>query len=67
MMFLAKWIDFSEYLNILETELEALSFEPDRVTKMLGHMGRGMLVIFVVIGIIILSTIAINKIFSDKK
>jgi len=30
-------------------------------------MGKGMLVIFVIIGVIILATAFINKIFSNKK
>ncbi|MBQ1263255.1 MAG: oxaloacetate decarboxylase [Oscillospiraceae bacterium] len=33
---------------------------------MLPYMGKGMLIIFVLIGVIILSTIFINKIFSKK-
>lgn len=66
-MFLAKWIDFSKYVEMFKEELEALSFKPERLTKMLGYMGKGMLVIFVIIGVIILSTIVINRVFSSKK
>ena len=33
----------------------------------LSNMGIGMLVIFVVIGLIILTTMLINWLFSDKK
>ena len=43
-----------------------ISFEPIRFVEMLGYMGKGMLVIFVIIGVIILATVAINKIFSKK-
>ena len=67
MMFLEKWIDFSAYIEMLEEEFKVLNFEPDRAIHMLGHMGRGMLVIFVIIGLIILSTIAIQKLFSKSK
>lgn len=49
------------------TETPELVFEPQRFVEMLGYMGKGMLVIFVIIGVIILATLAINKIFSDKK
>lgn len=66
-MFSGKWISFSKYMEILEAELEALSFKPDRVTKMFEYMGIGMLVIFIIIGVIILATLLINKIFSEKK
>ena len=44
-----------------------LNFEPARFVEMLSYMGKGMLVIFVLIGVIILSTLLINKIFSKKK
>lgn len=44
-----------------------LTFEPQRFIEMLSYMGKGMLVIFVVIGVIILATLAINKIFSGKQ
>jgi len=44
-----------------------LFFKPEKFVEMLSYMGIGMLVIFVVIGIIILVTALINKIFSGKK
>ncbi len=66
-MFLAKWIDFSKYLEMLETELEVLNFKPERALQMLSKMGIGMLIIFVIIGVIILSTVAIQKVFSGNK
>ncbi len=40
-------------------------FEPVNFVDNLKYMGIGMLVIFVVIGIIILTTMMINKAFSD--
>ena len=64
---LLKWIDFAKYVEKFEEELSVIGFNPERAGEMLGHMGIGMLVIFVIIGIIILSTVAIQKIFSDKK
>ncbi len=66
-MMLLKWIDFAKYVEKFEEELEVISFDPSRAADMLGHMGIGMLVIFVIIGIIILSTVAIQKVFSGKK
>lgn len=44
-----------------------LNFEPGKFIEYLSYMGKGMLVIFVIIGVIILSTLLINKIFSKKK
>ena len=43
-----------------------LFFEPSNFVGNLKNMGIGMLVIFVIIGVIILATVAINKIFSKK-
>lgn len=65
-MFLAKWIDFGKYVEIFKEELGELNFAPERLPKMLGYMGIGMLIIFVIIGVIILSTLTINKVFSKK-
>ena len=42
-----------------------LFFEPSNFLGHLKNMGLGMLVIFVVIGIIILVTLMINKFFAD--
>lgn len=67
MMFLEKWIDFSKYIEMFEAEMSVLTFDINRGISSLTHMGIGMLVIFVIIGIIILSTIIINKTFSKKK
>ena len=44
-----------------------LTFEPMNFIRMLPYMGKGMLVIFVLIGAIILVTLLINKIFSKKQ
>lgn len=43
-----------------------LFFEPANFVEMLPKMGIGMLVIFVIIGVIILTTMLINKLFSKK-
>ena len=42
-------------------------FNPMAFVHNLKYMGVGMLVIFAVIGIIALSTVLINKIFSEKE
>ena len=42
-------------------------FNPMAFVENLKHMGVGMLVIFAVIGLIILTTMLINWLFADKK
>ena len=44
-----------------------MEFHPERFLEMLPNMGYGMLGIFVVIGAIVVSTYALNAIFSRKK
>ena len=44
-----------------------IQFNPTAFLDRLSNMGIGMLVIFVVIGLIILTTMLINWLFSDKK
>ncbi len=66
-MFLEKWIDFAKYIELFKEELAFLDVNFERAVDRLSNMGIGMLVIFVIIGIIILATIAINKLFSAKK
>ena len=51
---------------LADTAKPELFFEPENFLKMLGYMGKGMLVIFVIIGVIILATVLINKLFSKK-
>ncbi len=51
-------------LNFLTTP--SFQFKPLAFLDNLKHMGVGMLVIFVVIGLIILTTLLINWLFSDK-
>ena len=43
----------------------SLTFEPVKFVENLRYMGLGMLVIFAIIGVIILTTVLINKVFSD--
>ena len=43
-----------------------ISFEPMNFVSNLGYMATGMVGIFVVIGVIILATVAMNKFFSNK-
>ncbi len=44
-----------------------IKFDPAKFVEMLQYMGKGMLVIFVIIGVIILVTMLINKAFAGKK
>ena len=48
---------------------EAAKFEfkfmPEKFVESLKHMGIGMLVIFAVISVIVLSTVLINKVFAE--
>lgn len=43
-----------------------MSWHPKDAISVLPKMGIGMLVIFVVIGVIIVATLLISKIFSSK-
>ena len=43
-----------------------IQFKPAEFIAQLSKMGVGMLVIFVVIGLIILTTLLINWLFSEK-
>ncbi|MBQ6946994.1 MAG: hypothetical protein IJN42_03015 [Clostridia bacterium] len=49
------------------TEAPKLGFTPINFVKNLQYMGTGMLVIFVVIGIIIGATMLVNYLFSSGK
>ncbi len=42
-------------------------FEPNNFITNLSYMGTGMLAILIVMGVIIIATVALNKIFSSKK
>lgn len=44
-----------------------LSFIPMNFVSSLKYMGIGMLIIFIIIGLIIGATLLINKVFSRKK
>ena len=64
-----------DFLNILSAAPEAtapaveeatqIAFNPMNFVTNLQYMGIGMLVIFMIIGIIILTTTVVNKVFSD--
>lgn len=41
-------------------------FTPQRFVESLSYMGKGMLIIFIIIGVIILMTALVNKIFKQK-
>ena len=44
-----------------------IEFDPNGFLEMLPYMGKGMLVIFAIIAIIVLATMLINKVFSKKE
>ena len=52
-------------MHLLNMLSASLTFEPVKFVENLRYMGLGMLVIFVIIGLIILTTTLINKVFSD--
>ena len=52
-------------MNFLTMTAVNLDFNPMAFVENLQHMGVGMLVIFVVIGIIILATKLVNYLFSE--
>ena len=52
-------------MNFLTSAAVGLQFDPMAFVENLRHMGVGMLVIFVVIGIIILATKLVNYLFSE--
>ncbi len=55
-------------MNLFLSPVEAapqMQFQPQNFVSNLQHMGIGMLVIFAVIGIIVLTTVLINKIFTE--
>ena len=51
-------------LTVLASKAPSFTFEPMEFVYNLKYMGIGMLVIFVVIGIIVLTTKLINWLFS---
>lgn len=50
-----------------ENDAPKMIFEPLNFVKNLSYMGLGMLGIFIVIGVIIIATALLNKLFKDKK
>lgn len=55
----------SMFLNLLNAD-SGMSWHPKEALSILPKMGIGMLVIFAVIGVIIVATLLISKIFSSK-
>ena len=53
------------FMLFLTNTVSNLQFDPMSFIENLKHMGVGMLVIFVVIGIIILATKLVNYLFSE--
>ncbi|MDO5399643.1 MAG: hypothetical protein Q4F17_01510 [Eubacteriales bacterium] len=53
-------------LTMLTAAAPELFFEPANFIQNLRYMGIGMLVIFVIIGVIILATGLVGYLFSDK-
>ena len=53
-------------MHFLSDTAVKLAFRPEAFVENLQHMGVGMLVIFVVIGMIVLTTMLINWLFSHK-
>ena len=53
--------------SIIVSETPSFTFDPMAFVENLKYMGTGMLVIFVVIGLIALTTMLINWLFAEKK
>ena len=53
--------------TVSEAAKEGMGWHPEEAIEMLNHMGIGMLVIFVIIGVIIAATVVLGKITSGKK
>ena len=55
-------------MNLFPMALAApgVTFEPANFVENLRYMGIGMLVIFAIIAVIILATVAVNKLFAEK-
>ncbi len=51
---------------LISGEAPSFTFDPMQFVENLKYMGTGMLVIFVVIGVIALTTVFINWLFSEK-
>ena len=58
-------MNFLTALHAAEEAAAQISFQPLNFIENLKYMGIGMLVIFAVIGVIVLTTVLINKVFAD--
>ncbi len=52
--------------NVNDVVEKGMQWHPEKALEILPKAGIGMLVIFALIGVIILATLLINKIFSKK-
>ncbi|MBE6679849.1 MAG: hypothetical protein E7598_04925 [Ruminococcaceae bacterium] len=59
-------METTEIVTTAANAFDNIAVEPANFVNNLGYMATGMVGIFVVIGIIILATIAMNKFFSNK-
>ena len=59
------WINILSAAPVAEETAAQISFQPLNFVENLQYMGIGMLVIFAVIGVIVLTTVLINKVFAD--
>ena len=58
-------MNFLTALQAAEETGAQIAFQPMNFIDNLKYMGIGMLVIFAVIGVIVLTTMLINKVFAD--
>ena len=58
-------MNFLTALHAAEETAAQISFQPLNFIENLKYMGIGMLVIYAVIGVIVLTTVLINKVFAD--
>ncbi len=58
-------MDMENVLTVAEETAAQISFQPLNFVENLKYMGTGMLVIFAVVGIITLTTVVINRFFTE--
>lgn len=60
-------MDLLNIMFFLLSVEKGMQWHPEKALEVLPKAGIGMLVIFVLIGVIIVTTLIVNKIFSSKK
>ena len=60
-------MDLLNIMFFLLSVEKGMQWYPEKALEVLPKAGIGMLVIFVLIGVIIVTTLIVNKIFSSKK